>query len=43
MIHRSCAGRQDRVKLAMKGDREARNILIRDPTAVSAAVSTIPG
>ena len=32
-------GMRDRVKLAMKGDREARNILIRDPNRlVSAAV-----
>ena len=27
---------KDRVKLAMKGDREARNILIRDPNRVVA-------
>ncbi len=27
-------GMKDRVKLAMKGDREARNILIRDPNRV---------
>ncbi|NJM52572.1 MAG: hypothetical protein HC846_03715 [Blastocatellia bacterium] len=29
-------GMKDRVKLAMKGDREARNILIRDPNRVVA-------
>ncbi|MDM7922522.1 MAG: hypothetical protein QUS14_09515, partial [Pyrinomonadaceae bacterium] len=27
-------GMKDRVKLAMKGDREARNILIRDPNRI---------
>jgi hypothetical protein len=36
-------GVKDRVKLAMKGDREARNILIRDPNRlVSAAVVNNP-
>lgn len=36
-------GMKDRVKLAMKGDREARNILIRDPNRiVSAAVVQNP-
>lgn len=36
-------GMKDRVKLAMKGDREARNILIRDPNRiVSAAVIQNP-
>ena len=30
-------GMKDRVKLAMKGDREARNILIRDPNRIVAA------
>ena len=36
-------GIKDRVKLAMKGDREARNILIRDPNRlVSAAVVNNP-
>lgn len=30
-------GMKDRVKLAMKGDREARNILIRDPNRIIAA------
>ena len=29
-------GMKDRVKLAMKGDREARNILIRDPNRIVA-------
>jgi len=31
-------GMKDRVKLAMKGDREARNILIRDPNRIVAQV-----
>lgn len=36
-------GVKDRVKLAMKGDREARNILVRDPNRlVSAAVVNNP-
>ena len=36
-------GVKDRVKLAMKGDREARNILIRDPNKlVSTAVVNNP-
>jgi hypothetical protein len=36
-------GVKDRVKLAMKGDREARNILIRDPNRlVSQAVASNP-
>lgn len=36
-------GVKDRVKLAMKGDREARNILIRDPNRlVSQAVANNP-
>ncbi len=36
-------GVKDRVKLAMKGDREARNILIRDPNRlVSTAVANNP-
>ena len=36
-------GMKDRVKLAMKGDREARNILIRDPNrVVSQAVVNNP-
>lgn len=36
-------GVKDRVKLGMKGDREARNILIRDPNRlVSSAVVTNP-
>jgi hypothetical protein len=36
-------GMKDRVKLAMKGDREARNILIRDPNRIVAqAVVTNP-
>jgi hypothetical protein len=36
-------GVKDRVKLAMKGDREARNILIRDPNRlVAAAVVSNP-
>jgi hypothetical protein len=30
-------GMKDRVKLAMKGDREARNILIRDPNRIVAS------
>ena len=30
-------GMKDRVKLAMKGDRESRNILIRDPNRIVAA------
>jgi hypothetical protein len=29
-------GMKDRVRLAMKGDREARNILIRDPNRIVA-------
>jgi len=29
-------GMKDRVKLAIKGDREARNILIRDPNRIVA-------
>ena len=29
-------GMKDRVKLAMKGDREARNVLIRDPNRIVA-------
>jgi hypothetical protein len=34
---------KDRVKLAMKGDREARNILIRDPNRlVATAVANNP-
>jgi hypothetical protein len=36
-------GVKDRVKMAMRGDREARNILIRDPNRlVSQAVATNP-
>src|SRR4030095_118745 len=36
-------GVKDRVKLAMKGDREARNILIRDPNRlVATAVANNP-
>ena len=36
-------GVKDRVKLAMKGDREARNVLIRDPNRlVATAVATNP-
>jgi hypothetical protein len=36
-------GVKDRVKLAMKGDREARNILVRDPNRlVATAVVTNP-
>ncbi len=36
-------GVKDRVKLGMKGDREARNILIRDPNRlVSSAVVNNP-
>ena len=36
-------GVKDRVKLGMKGDREARNILIRDPNRlVSSAVANNP-
>lgn len=33
-------GMKDRVKLAMKGDREARNILIRDPNRIVAQAVT---
>ena len=37
IIHRILKmGMKDRVKLAMKGDREARNILIRDPNRIVA-------
>jgi len=37
VIHRIMKmGMKDRVKLAMKGDREARNILIRDPNRIVA-------